>query len=244
VTNVRRVKYSWPVTADARPRSRRDRPAKAPLSEEVIVDAALAILRAEDLKAVTMQRVATALDTGPASLYVYIKGGRDELRQAMYDRVLSTVTLEPPSADRWREQALALLERVLAAFESHPGIAAISLANPASTRPALLVAENLLAIFLAGGITRQDAALATDTLLLLTTARAIETDVWRSQDDRHDDQPDVEQHLHDTYTSLPAAEFPHFTELAEELIGPDTAARFRFAVDTFLDGLAARAKRD
>ena len=244
MANVRRATYSWPVTAHARPRSRRDRPAKAPLSEEAIVDAALAIVRAENLKAVTLQRVATALDTGPASLYVYIKGGRDELRQAMYDRVLSTVTLERPNTDSWRGQALGLLERLLAAFESHPGIAAISLANPASTRPALLVAENLLGVLLAGGIAPQDAALATDTLLLLTTARAIETDVWHSTDDGQDDQPDIEQHLHDTYTTLPAAEFPHFTALAEELIGPDTAARFRFAIDTFLDGLAARANRD
>ena len=231
------------MAADARPRSRRDRPAKAPLSEEVIVDAALAILRAEGLEAVTMRRVATALDTGPASLYVYIKG-RDELRQAMYDRVLSTVTLEPPDADRWREQTLALLERVLAAFESHPGIAAIGLANPPSTRPALLVGENLLGVLLAGGISRQDAALATDILPMITTARAIETDVWRSQEGGEGDQPDLEQHLHDAYASLPAAEFPHFTDLAEELIARDTAARFRFAIDTFLDGLAARAKCD
>ena len=231
------------MTADARPRSRRDRPAKAPLSEEVIVDAALGILRAEDLKAVTMQRVAAALDTGPASLYVYIKGGRDELRQAMYDRVLSTVQREPPDSARWREQVLALLERLLAAFEAHPGIASVALANPASTRPALLVAENLLGLLLAGGIARLDSALATDTLLLITTARAIETDVWHSQASGDGDQPDVEQHLHDTYTSLPPAEFPHFTDLANELVDADADERFRFAINTFVDGLAARAKR-
>src|SRR5919201_5400621 len=57
-----------------RPRSTRDRPAKAPLSEEAIVDAALAILKAQGLEAVTMRRDAAALDTGPGSLYVYVSG--------------------------------------------------------------------------------------------------------------------------------------------------------------------------
>ena len=74
-------------------RSTRDRPAKAPLSEQVIVDAALEILRAEGLDAVTMRSVAAELDTGPASLYVYIRG-RDELREAILDRVSSTIELE------------------------------------------------------------------------------------------------------------------------------------------------------
>ena len=63
----------------SRPRSTRDRPAKAPLSEDVILDTALRLVKEEGLEAVTMRRIATELDTGPASLYVYISG-RQELR--------------------------------------------------------------------------------------------------------------------------------------------------------------------
>jgi hypothetical protein len=51
-----------------RQRSTRDRPAKAPLSEGAVIEAALAILKSEGLAAVTMRRVAAALDTGAASL--------------------------------------------------------------------------------------------------------------------------------------------------------------------------------
>ena len=47
------------------------------------------------LEAVTMRRVAAALDTGAASLYVYVSG-RDGLLQAMLDRVTATIELEQP----------------------------------------------------------------------------------------------------------------------------------------------------
>ena len=77
------------MNTSVRHRSTRDRPAKAPLSEEAIVDAALAILKSEGLEAVTMRRVAAALDTGAASLYVYVSG-REGLLQAMLDRVTAS----------------------------------------------------------------------------------------------------------------------------------------------------------
>jgi len=78
------------MKTSGRPRSTRDRPAKAPLSEEAIVDAALAILKAEGLEAVSMRRVAAALDTGAGSLYVYVDG-RDGLLEAMFDRIIAAV---------------------------------------------------------------------------------------------------------------------------------------------------------
>src|SRR3984957_2935756 len=80
------------MNTTANPRSTRARPAKAPLSESAIVDVALAITRAEGLDAVTMRRVAAELDTGAASLYVYVRN-RDELLRAMLDRVAGTVPL-------------------------------------------------------------------------------------------------------------------------------------------------------
>jgi AcrR family transcriptional regulator len=49
------------------PRSRRERPAKPPLSRDAIVAAALEIAAAEGVEALSMRRLAQALDTGPAS---------------------------------------------------------------------------------------------------------------------------------------------------------------------------------
>src|SRR3954470_18451997 len=76
------------------PRSRRARPAKPPLSREAIVDAALAIVRDEGVEALSMRRVAQALDTGPASLYVYV-ADRDELHELLFDAAAGTIETEP-----------------------------------------------------------------------------------------------------------------------------------------------------
>src|SRR5271154_4216635 len=99
------------MNTSVRRRSTRDRPAKAPLSEDAVVDAALAILKSDGLEAVTMRRVAAVLDTGAASLYVYVSG-RNGLLQSMLDRVISTIELETPDSSRWRAQLHSLLQRV------------------------------------------------------------------------------------------------------------------------------------
>src|ERR1700722_8883242 len=138
-----------PENRPDRHRSTRDRPAKAPLSEDAVVGAALAILQSEGLEAVTMRRVAQALDTGAASLYVYVSG-RDGLLQAMLDRVAATIELESPDPSRWRAQVHSLLERMPQALVALPGIAALTLADPPTTEAVLLVTENLLGILLAG----------------------------------------------------------------------------------------------
>ena len=155
------------------PRSTRDRPAKAPLSEDAIVDAALAILRSDGLEAVSMRRVATALDTGAASLYVYVSN-RDGLLAAMLDRVTATIELEVPDPSRWRAQLHSLLARMHAALVAHPGIAAMTLAEPPTGAAVLGLTENLLGILLAGGLDPQPAAWACDIFATLVTAAARE----------------------------------------------------------------------
>ena len=92
----------------AEPVSRRERPAKAALTRAGIVAAAVEILRAEGLERVTMRRLAEKLDTGPASLYVYVRNA-DELHAAILDELLGSVDLAPAAASGaagWRERLL------------------------------------------------------------------------------------------------------------------------------------------
>jgi AcrR family transcriptional regulator len=227
-------------TVRGRRRSTRDRPAKAPLSERVIVDTALEILRAEGLDAVTMRRVASDLDTGAASLYVYIRG-RDELRAAMLDRVSSTVPLERPDPGRWREQVHALLLNVLRALEAHPGIAQVAVANIPTTEHALDFAENLLAVLLAGGVSSQDAAWACDVLPLIVTATAVETAAHQARGATEETIQETIAELGRTFQAMPVDRYPQLTAHADELTSGGGDERFAFAIDTFLDGLAARS---
>jgi AcrR family transcriptional regulator len=219
-----------------RHRSTRDRPAKAPLSQDAVVDAAVAILKSDGLEAVTMRRVATALDTGAASLYLYVSG-RGGLLQAVQDRIMATVELEAPDPFRWRAQLHSLLVRVRRALVAHPGIAATAMGDPPATEAVLRLVENLLGILLAGGLDSQGAAWASDVLVLLATAAAIEADV------RSADPQEQADELYGTFTGLPPERFPLITGHAAQLVAGDGDERFGFAVDVVVDGLLARAAR-
>jgi AcrR family transcriptional regulator len=219
-----------------RRRSTRDRPAKAPLSQDAVVDAALAILRSDGLEAVTMRRVATALDTGPASLYLYV-AGREGLLRAVQDRIIATVELEAADPSRWRAQLHSLLVRVRLALAAHPGIAATAMAEPPTTAAVLRLVENLLGLLLAGGLSPQDAAWASDIFVLLATAAAIEADVRRADPREQADE------LYGTFTGLPPDRFPLITAHAAQLVAGDGDERSGFAVDVVIDGMLARAAR-
>jgi AcrR family transcriptional regulator len=230
------------MESPSRPRSTRDRPAKPPLSEDVILDVALRILRDEGLEAVTMRRLASELDTGPASLYVYISG-RNELREALFDRVAGTVVLQEPDPTRWRQQVHSLMYGLVAAMVAHPGIATVAVGNPPTGERAVLVAENLLGVLRAGGVRDRDAAWACDILPLLATASAIEAAVHQQRADAGEADSEFVERLAEAFSTLPPTRFPNITALGGEMISGDGDERFRFAIDVFLDGLAARSAR-
>jgi AcrR family transcriptional regulator len=230
-------------SSPVRHRSTRDRPAKAPLSESAVVDAALAILQSDGLEAVTMRRVAAALDTGAASLYVYV-AGRDGLLQAMLDRVTATVHLEAPDPSRWRTQLHELLQRMHRALVTHPGMAAMTLEDPPTTEVVLRLTENLLGILLAGGIAPQDAAWACDVFVSLVTAVASEDDVRRARGRGGDDQRRGQaDEVYKTFAALPPDRFPILSAHAAEMVAGIGAERFHFAIDVVIEGLVARAAR-
>jgi AcrR family transcriptional regulator len=230
--------------ATTRTRSTRDRPAKPLLSREAVVDAALELCRAEGLDAVTMRRVAAELDTGAASLYVYVRN-REELVGAMGDRVTSSVELEFPDPARWREQLHVLLGRMLTALQAQPGLAASTLADVPSTDAPFDFIENLLGLLLAGGASRQDAAWACDILFLVTTATAIENDARRDrgQVKNEDDFAAFVGDLRERFAGLPTDRYPLIVATADEMVAGDGDDRFRFAIDALLDGVVARAAR-
>jgi AcrR family transcriptional regulator len=190
-----------------------------------------------------MRRVAQALDTGAASLYVYV-AGRDGLLQAMLNRVTATVELEAPDPSRWRDQLHALLQRMYQALVAHPGIATLTLGNPPTTEPVLLVAENLLGILLAGGIVPQDAAWACDLFVLLVTGVAGEEDARRARGNGRvfGAHKQIDE-LYKTFDGLPRDRFPLLATHAAEMVAGVSGERFRFAIDVVIDGVVARSTR-
>lgn len=132
------------MTARREPISRRERPAKPALSRHVIVDAAVRLMRAEGLHKVTMRRLAQELDTGPASLYVYV-ANTAELHAAVLDALLGEVDLSGrQGGEDWREQLRAVMTSYTLVLFAHPQLARSALVARPSGENYLRLVERIL----------------------------------------------------------------------------------------------------
>jgi hypothetical protein len=166
---------------------------------------------------------------------------RDELLRAMLDRVASGIPLVKPDKKRWRQQLYDLLDAFRVALEEHPGLSTVLPGVPVVTDASLGSIENLLGLLVAGGIAPQDAAWACDILMLIVTATAGEADIRRDAGHTIDD--DFVEQMRTTFAEVPADRYPNVAGHASELVAGDGDDRFRFSIDTFLDGLVARSAR-
>jgi AcrR family transcriptional regulator len=211
------------------PVSRRSRPAKAPLSRDVIVRTGLKILDRDGLDALTMRRVGLELDTGAASLYVYVKN-REDLLEAMLEAALADVPL--PTRGPWRQQIKELVAAATEAMSRHEGLALVALGGIPTGEHALRILDRLLALLKEGGLDDVTAAWAVDLLYLHITASAAEQRAYNTNDKNQD------QHLADAdriYAALPADRYPMITALRGPLLS--AGDREHWGVQVLLNGI-------
>jgi AcrR family transcriptional regulator len=220
--------------AGREPRGRRDRPAKPALTRQGIIDAALAVLSAEGLGKVTMRRIATELDTGHASLYVYVRDAED-LHAQILDALLAPVIAAEPPAGSWRERVKALLFGYRDVLHARPEIARMALSTQPSGPHFVALVEAILALLVEGGATGRAAAWGVDMLLLGQTAIAVEHSTPKPA--RHA-TADLDAIAVSIATADPART-PTIAHLGAELVSGTPAERASWAVDVTLDGLLA-----
>lgn len=221
---------------DNAPVSRRNRPAKAPLSREAIVTAALAIMESEGLAGLSLRRVATALDTGPASLYVYFANLND-LHAAMLDAAMREVELPESGKKGWRLRLKALLTSYMLVLYNKKGLAQLAMMQIACGPNALRLVESVLALLMEGGVLETRAALAVDLLFLHVTAVAAEQSNWR---DNNNDFARAKE----VFANLTPEEFPLLYTSRELLFATSGKSRFLWALDVIIDGVLAAPPPD
>lgn len=222
--------------AEAAPR----RPRKTVFTATQIVDTALAVIAAEGYEALTMRRVAAALDTGPASLYAHVVNKAD-LDELIIGRLCAELVLPEPDPAAWREQIRGVCAQIRDQYLKYPGVSRAALAMAPTDLEILRVSEGMLGILLAGGVAPQAAAWAIDALLLYVAAYCLETSIARQRATQDDAVWVVDRaELLRRFTALPASTFPHTTRYAAELTAGEGHDRFDFTLGLLIDGLAHR----
>jgi AcrR family transcriptional regulator len=219
---------------------------KKPITVEAIISTALGIVEREGYLALTMRRVATALETGPSSLYAHVVN-KEDLDELLIGRLCAAIDLPEPDAATWRQQLSGVCTQLRDQYLRYPGISRAAFAVAPSNLDTLRVSEGMLAILLAGGIGPPAAAWATDSLTLYVNAYSLEVSLVNQQRSHSDGGWVVSrEELLRRYAALPDT-FPHTKRYAAELTAGTGHDRFDFTIGLMIDGLghhAAGAGRD
>ncbi|MDP9794386.1 AcrR family transcriptional regulator [Catenuloplanes nepalensis] len=231
-----------PKTVVPEEKRRRRRPTRGGtvLSETLIVDTALRLLREHGSAGLSARRLALALDCDPSTLYRYFRG-MDELTLAIGDTLIGQALHGWTPAGAWRDDLRALGLRIHAAYVAHPQAAVLTTSRVTGKTNELAADEAVLAVLRASGLPVREAvavyhafidqtlafaALDAASLALPNAALLAEEEVWRS-----------------TYARLPSATHPRIAEAAPLLATQMVSSAFPAALELLLDGVAARLHR-
>jgi AcrR family transcriptional regulator len=195
------------------------------------VDAALRIIEREGADRLTMRQLASELDTGPASLYVYVKN-TTELNAKIIDRLLMELDLSWDGMEPWRERLHRALSDYSALLARRAELAIAALQVWPDGPNYLDLIELVVRLLLSGGADERTAARGVDLLLQHATASAVE---WTAR--ARQDGQDLAA-LTDTLAGADPARHPNLAKLGAEIFTEGSHdERGRWAIDTLLDGI-------
>ncbi|MEU5433538.1 TetR/AcrR family transcriptional regulator [Streptomyces sp. NPDC020719] len=228
-------------------RRKREQPS---LSRDHIVSAALELLDAEGIDALSMRKLGSRLNAGATSLYTHV-ANKDELIELVVDEIYGEIevpdTTDTP--DEWRAAATHCAQSLRSAFHRHPWIVSVlGEAGVAALGPNMMrMSEGLLGVFERAGFTLEAAdravnAVAAYAIGVSTTEAAWLTTLARSGMSEQE-----------WVTGLwPAAEravepYPRLRRLyalqREQQVDSARDDGFTDGLDCVLDGLEARLAR-
>ncbi|MFD0354016.1 TetR/AcrR family transcriptional regulator [Streptomyces sp. NPDC127110] len=231
-----------------RPRRQKEQPA---LSQEQIVAAAVRLLDAEGIEALSMRKLGAEMGTAATSLYRHVTN-KDELIELVVDEVYGE--LELPAADspgeKWREALAQCGHSLRAMVLRHPWVASVlGQVGLAHLGPNLIrMSERLLGLSVAAGFPAGEADLAVKAVIsyvigattseasyLSLLARSGKTEkewlesLLPAAEAALEDHPVVKDHAYSRHVQDPA-------RLRDE--------NFDYGLQRVLDGLAVRLGRD
>lgn len=216
-----------------------DRPVPAPLSRERIVRAAIRLADADGLDAVSLRKVAAALDVGPMRLYGYI-ATKEELLDLMVDTVHAEIR---PTGTDWRAALRSLAETTRQAAHRHEWLADLLGGRP-QLGPNTLAAGEAVAAGM-GGVDLDTVVPAVAAVTAYVTG-AVRREITERRAERASGMDQTQwqaafgPYLQRTFAT---GRFPALARVVHDGPHLDADHTFRAGLDFLLDGIAARIAR-
>ncbi|QWF84719.1 TetR/AcrR family transcriptional regulator [Amycolatopsis sp. CA-230715] len=216
------------------------RPVPAPLSRERIVRAAIELADADGMEAVSLRKVAAALEVGPMRLYGYIET-KEELLDLMVDAVHGEIR---PGGDGWREALRSLAETTRKAVHRHEWFADLIGGRPQLGPHALARGEAVLAAM--GGVD-VDLAMPVVTAVDAYVIGAVRREIAERRAERATGMDKEQwQRTFGPYLKRKFAtgRFPALSTVVHDAVHLDADETFRMGLEFVLDGIEVRISRD
>ncbi|MEU2119839.1 TetR family transcriptional regulator [Streptomyces sp. NPDC016459] len=215
----------------------RGRPPKVELDLRIIVDAALALTDDEGAAALSVRRLAARLGVDPSALYRHVRD-KDELHLALADRLFEeTLTGFEPS-ESWRETLRDLALRTRDTALRHPGAAVVATYRTTRRPAEMRIVEHILAAFGRAGCSPALAAVLHRVYGDFSLAWAGMDAAFETLDGAA--RTGDEQAWIRDYPAADPVAYPAIARSAAHMARLDGTTVFLAALETLLDGLAAR----
>jgi AcrR family transcriptional regulator len=220
-----------PAASDSDPK-----PPRNSLSEERILDEALALVDERSLVALTTRALGQRLGVDPTAVYRHFRS-KDELVNALADRIMGRGTRPLVSSDgdasprdQLRRAFLALRQALLA----HPAMTPIVVRRPPRGTNTWAVTEQTLDLLRTAGFDDSGAAHAYQALLFYTLGHAMLEAPYAALGPAQAAVELTASRL--MYQGLPARDYPNTAAVAPHLYG-SLEEQFAYGLDRLLDGL-------
>lgn len=211
-----------------------DPPARAALTRDRIVRAAIGLIEADGAEALSMRRVATALDVAVMSLYNHVPN-KKALLEGVAEYVAGTLDLADDPSAPWADRARALVRAYRKIAHDYPRSLTVVLTHKTDTPAGLRPTERALAVAASAGFDGPTSVRATRALLAYAVGAQMR-ELRLAETFANLGTPE-----HAAFAELDPDEFPHVIALAPVLREHDPEADFEFGLDLLITALELRA---
>ncbi|MBB5953932.1 AcrR family transcriptional regulator [Saccharothrix tamanrassetensis] len=214
------------------------RPARGPqrgLTMDRIVAAAIEVVEAEGLSALSMRRVATRLGVGTASLYTYLPG-KTELEALMLDAVGADEPLPHQRSGDWRAKLEAWARADWVGFRRHPWVLQLMATTTAPGPNTLRWLDSALTVLADTGLSEPE------KMAVIEAVDAYVRGLARLQIDTDANAEDPTATRERDRTLGRLVDFTRYPALLKALragVSPWSGDQFEFGLQRLLDGVEA-----